>query len=108
MSCRWAVRVLNGSLGTVVSELVAAPLNPRAPCLCAHRSVGGGHELSIAVRGAHRGRGVGSALLRELIDDVGRVCLSVDVRNPAMRLYARLGFTEIRREGFSATMLHAG
>lgn len=63
-------------------------------------------ELSIAVRAAHRGRGVGATLLRELLDDVGRVCLSVDVRNPAMRLYERLGFVEVRRDGFSATMLH--
>ncbi len=65
-------------------------------------------ELAIAVRATHRGRGVGTSLLRELIDDVGRLCLSVDVRNPALRLYERLGFAEVRREGFSATMLHAG
>ncbi len=65
-------------------------------------------ELAIAVRAAHRGRGFGTILLKELIDDVGRVCLSVDVRNAAMRLYARVGFVEVRRDGFSATMLHAG
>lgn len=65
-------------------------------------------ELSIAVRAAHRGCGVGTTLLKELIDDIGRVCLSVDVRNPALRLYARLGFIEVRRKGFSATMLRAG
>ncbi|MCC6438723.1 MAG: GNAT family N-acetyltransferase [Acidimicrobiales bacterium] len=65
-------------------------------------------ELSIAVRAAHRGRGVGTTLLRELIDDIGRMCLSVDVRSPAMRLYARLGFAEVCRKGFTATMLRAG
>ena len=64
-------------------------------------------ELSIAVRAMDRGRGVGTILLRELIDEVGRVCLSVDVRNPAMRLYARLGFVEVRLDGFSATMLRS-
>ena len=71
-------------------------------------SMKSGNQKPIAVRAAHRGCGVGSTLLRELIDDVGRVSLSVDVRNPAMRLYARLGFVEVRPEGFSATMLHAG
>ena len=65
-------------------------------------------ELSIATRVEHRGRGVGTALLSRLLDDVPRVCLSVDVRNPAMRLYARLGFVEVRRDGFSATMLRSG
>ena len=65
-------------------------------------------ELSIAVVDTHRGQGVGSHLLGLLLADVGRMCLSVDVRNPALRLYARLGFTEVRRDGSSATMLHRG
>ena len=65
-------------------------------------------ELGLAVRAVHRDRGVGTALLSRLLDDVRRVCLSVDARNPALRLYERLGFVEVRREGFSVTMLRAG
>ena len=44
-------------------------------------------ELSITVVDTHRGRGIGSHLLSCVRADVGRVSLSVDVRNPAMRLY---------------------
>lgn len=64
-------------------------------------------ELSI-VRAPNIAAGVGTMLLSQLLDDVPWMCLSVDVRNSAMRLYARLGFVEVRRDGFSATMLRAG
>ncbi len=43
-------------------------------------------ELGIAVVADARGRGVGSALLGRLTVVVRRVSLSVDTRNPAMRL----------------------
>lgn len=65
-------------------------------------------ELSIAVQATDRGRGIGTVLLAQLIDDVGRMCLSVDARNPAVRLYERSGFVQVRREGFTTTMLHTG
>jgi ribosomal protein S18 acetylase RimI-like enzyme len=62
-------------------------------------------ELSIAVIEKSRGTGVGSALLVELLGDVPRCSLSVDHRNPAVRLYERLGFETIERSGDSLTML---
>ena len=66
-------------------------------------------ELGIAVVPARRNRGVGTALLRSLLDAVPRVSLSVDRRNPAMRLYADLGFETVRTDGEdSVVMLYDG
>jgi ribosomal protein S18 acetylase RimI-like enzyme len=63
-------------------------------------------ELGIAVLAGERRRGIGSALLHELFGSVPRCSLSVDTRNPAMRLYQRLGFLTVRTDGaYSATML---
>jgi ribosomal protein S18 acetylase RimI-like enzyme len=52
----------------------------------------------------HQGRGIGSRLIRELLDRAGadgkRVTLSVLEVNPrAYQLYRRLGFTEVSRDG---------
>lgn len=57
-------------------------------------------EVSIAVDAGARGRGVGEALLRELIRSarargVDAVSLSVERDNPALRLYERVGFEPI-------------
>lgn len=57
-------------------------------------------ELSIGVAHAHRGCGVGGALLdalrsRAVSDRYHQLTLSVDPANPARRLYARHGFDEI-------------
>jgi ribosomal protein S18 acetylase RimI-like enzyme len=63
--------------GLIVAE-------PRAP------------ELATAVAPAHRGRGVGAALMNELLRLAsGRfdtVLLSVRAENPALRFYQRFGF----------------
>lgn len=65
-------------------------------------------EVSMAMRPAYRGQGVGTALLTELIAQAtGRyaaLSLSVDPQNPAMRLYERLGFVAVGASGTSVTM----
>lgn len=65
-------------------------------------------ELSIAVVAEHRGMGLGTALLTHLIAEMPRCSLSVDRRNPAVRLYERVGFETVERTGDSLTMLRAG
>ena len=62
-------------------------------------------ELTIAVGPTHRGHGLGTRLLAELCRAVPRCSLSVDHRNPARRLYERLGFTVVAFDGNSLTML---
>lgn len=58
-------------------------------------------ELVIAVLPEHVGAGVGSVLLAGLFDRaddvVTQMVLSVRADNPAVRLYERVGFREIRR-----------
>jgi GNAT superfamily N-acetyltransferase len=62
-------------------------------------------ELTIAVVEGWSGRGLGAALLGALLDVVPRCSLSVDPRNPAVRLYERLGFVAVGEVGTSITML---
>jgi len=62
-------------------------------------------ELTVAIATTRRGRGIGSALLDELLALVPRCSLSVDDRNPAVRLYDRHGFTVEATDGKSLTML---
>ena len=56
-------------------------------------------ELSIATVDGWRGRGIGGQLLAALQREIGRCSLSVDVRNPALRLYTRLGFVRVADAG---------
>ena len=62
-------------------------------------------ELTIAVSAPHRGAGLGSALLADLLLEVPRCSLSVDPRNPALALYERFGFETVGDDGHSITML---
>jgi len=66
-------------------------------------------ELSVAVRPAYRGRGVGTALIRRLLAGADTrfpaVSLSVTEANPAVRLYLRLGFRPVASNNGSLTML---
>jgi ribosomal protein S18 acetylase RimI-like enzyme len=52
--------------------------------------------IDIAFLPGHRGKGFGSALLRDLMDEAAAcgkdVSIHVEKDNPAMRLYRRLGF----------------
>lgn len=66
-------------------------------------------ELSIAVIPTRRGEGIGTELLRSLLDEAAkrhaRVSLSVASHNPARRLYEREGFTLHGVSGDSITMI---
>jgi ribosomal protein S18 acetylase RimI-like enzyme len=59
--------------------------------------------IDIALLPAHRDRGFGAALLRDLMDEAGAcgkaVSIHVEKYNPAMRLYHRLGFTTVEDKG---------
>jgi len=59
--------------------------------------------VDIALLPAHRGRGLGNALLSDLLDEAARagkaVTIHVEKFNPAMSLYRRLGFVAAGEEG---------
>ena len=59
--------------------------------------------VDIALLPEHRGKGIGSALLRDLLaeaDAAGkRVTIHVERLNPALRLYERLGFSVAEDKG---------
>lgn len=64
-------------------------------------------ELSMAILPDYRGFGVGTELLKKLIDEskFNRISLSVDSDNEAVNLYKKFGFEEYKKEGSSVTML---
>ena len=67
-------------------------------------------ELSIAVLEAHRGKGLGTALLEGLLREsrhqgIDRLSLSVERDNPAVVLYERVGFRAIEDAGGALTMV---
>jgi ribosomal protein S18 acetylase RimI-like enzyme len=66
-------------------------------------------ELAMAVLPHHRGRGVGSALLGQLLELAATVyrsvSLSVSLSNPAVQLYRRMGFEQVSTRGGSLTMI---
>lgn len=59
--------------------------------------------IDIALLPTRRGRGIGAALLGELIDEADRdaraIVLHVEPNNPARRLYARFGFRLVENRG---------
>jgi GNAT superfamily N-acetyltransferase len=67
--------------------------------------------MDIALLPEHRGRGIGTALLRELLDegkrDGKRVSIHVELHIPARRLYERLGFVPVEERGLYL-LLEAG
>lgn len=57
-------------------------------------------SLSIALYKEYRGQGIGSAMMRAMLEELrdagyARVSLSVQGENPALRLYERLGFRRV-------------
>ena len=59
--------------------------------------------MDIALLPEHRGNGVGSSLLRDLLAEADadgkRVTIHVERLNPALRLYERLGFSVAEDKG---------
>lgn len=70
------------------------------------------HVIDVALLPEHRGRGAGTSLLRELVDEAasdGRsVSLCVERTNPARRLYERLGFRPVGETDLSVLMRWSG
>jgi len=67
-------------------------------------------ELVMAVLPGHRGAGLGTGLLERLLEraeasELEGVSLSVQMANPAARLYERLGFERVGSRGTAWTML---
>ena len=64
--------------------------------------------VDIALLPAHRNAGIGSSFLRELITEATaagkRLSIHVERFNPALRLYRRLGFSEVADRGVYAMM----
>lgn len=66
-------------------------------------------EVSIGVREGFRGRGLGGRLLDALTAEaraagVAALSLSVEIANPAARLYRRKGYREVARDQGAITM----
>lgn len=69
-------------------------------------------ELSISVLGEHRNQGLGTLLIRAMLQTLSEsgyrnVSLSVQKENPACSLYTRLGFVLVREDGDDYIMMHA-
>ncbi len=64
--------------------------------------------MDIALLPEYRGRGIGTAILRDLLQAADRagktVMLHVEPNNPALRLYQRLGFEISAQSGFYLEM----
>ena len=62
--------------------------------------------VDVALLPEHRGRGIGTFLLRALLGEAAgkRVSIHVEKENPAKRLYERLGFTESADHGVYVLM----
>src|SRR5882724_5105612 len=59
--------------------------------------------IDITFLSEHRGKGLGTALMRDLLDEAAAagkpMTIHVEKFNPALRLYQRLGFTKIEDQG---------
>jgi len=66
------------------------------------------HILDVTVLPQHRNRGIGSWLLRQVLDEAARagepVAIYVENFNPSLRLFERLGFRKAEENGFQLLM----
>jgi ribosomal protein S18 acetylase RimI-like enzyme len=64
--------------------------------------------IDVALLPEHRGRGIGTSLIRALLDEAAasgkRLSIHVETHNPARRLYERLGFAEVADRGLYVLM----
>jgi len=64
--------------------------------------------IDVALLPEHRGRGIGTTLIRGLLDEAAatgkRLSTHVESHNPARRLYERLGFEEVAEHGLYRLM----
>jgi ribosomal protein S18 acetylase RimI-like enzyme len=74
------------------------------------RSAGAQHEtpeLAFAVKPGHRRRGIGAALLTQLVKENPQhssVSIRASAKNPAVRLYERFGFKVVQQSEQAVTM----
>lgn len=77
--------------------------NEKIGRLYVHRTPREIRLMDIALVASERGRGIGGALLAELMDEAratgAQITLHVEPNNPACRLYERLGFALIENRG---------
>lgn len=87
-----------------VIEVDGAP----AGRLYVHRGPAEIRIMDIALAPPFRGRGIGTALLRDLMEEAGAsgraLSIHVEVNNPARRLYERLGFVPAGEHGVYVLM----
>jgi ribosomal protein S18 acetylase RimI-like enzyme len=67
--------------------------------LYVERRAGETRIMDIALLPQHRGRGIGTTLLKEIIAEGRPVSIHVEIFNPALRLYTRLGFRKAADKG---------
>ena len=100
----------------VIAELAGRPVGSAWFRLFSRERPGHGFigeaipELSIAVVPEARGQGIGTTLLRALVEEARRggfpaLSLSVEEDNAAARLYTREGFERVAMSGGAATMV---
>jgi len=86
-----------------VERLVAMRAGEDIGRLYLERRPGQHDIIDIAFLPEHRGRGLGTAVMRDLLDEAAEagkaVALHVETTNPAMRLYRRLGFATEEDKG---------
>lgn len=107
-----------GDLGVVAEDAGGTPLGATWFRLLPADDPGFGFvasdvpEVTIGVVPDARGRGIGRRLLERLIVEardhgVERLSLSVELDNPAMALYERLGFVTVSEDDGAATMVRS-